>query len=327
MLDTVRTASERRANLGIGIRQRSGKRWRTVALGLGVLVGSGAAAAPGSAATPDLPGLVSPVTSEHHVGKVIFAELVTPDMAAAKRFYGSMFGWTFRDIPASSGMFAQASLNGDIVGGILQRKMPQGRRPAWLTFISSGTAPDSVDRLNAMAVQQGAKVLVQPHDIANFGRGALLADGQGAVFGLLASSSGDPADVQADPGEWIWSSLITTDPTADAGFYKSLFGYDVFTLPDAGDAQHLIVASDGFARASINPLPSDRPGVHPRWVNYIRVADAAATVAKVTAAGGQTVLAPRVDRHGSTIALVADPEGALFGLMEWPEDAAAESAK
>ncbi|MGI4745964.1 MAG: VOC family protein [Janthinobacterium lividum] len=312
---------------GSYVPQKSGRRLRSVMLGLAALVGSGFTTTPGFAAVPDLPGLVTPATAEHHTGKIVFAELVTPDMAAAKRFYGTMFGWTFRDIPASSGMFAQASLNGDVVAGILQRKMPQGRRPAWLTFISTGTAPDSVDKLKTLAVNQGAKVLVQPHDIANFGRGALLTDGQGAVFGLLASSSGDPADVLADPGEWIWSSLITTDPEADATFYKSLFGYDVFKLPGADDAQHLILASEGFARASINPVPTSQTAAHPRWVNYIRVADTAAMVAKVMAAGGETVLPPRVDRHGSTIALVADPTGALFGLMEWPEDAAAESAK
>ena len=327
MLNKVRTASDRPALADTYARLGSGKRLRGVVLGLGALIGSSVAPAPGFAATPDLPGLVTPATAEHHAGKIVFAELVTPDMAAAKRFYGTMFGWTFRDIPASSGLFTQASLNGDVVAGILQRRMPPGRRPAWLTFISTGIAPGSVDRLKTLAVNQGAKVLVQPHDIANFGRGALLADSQGAVFGLLASSSGDPADVLADPGEWIWSSLITTDPEADAAFYKSLFGYDVFKLPDVDDAKHLILASDGFARASINPVPTSQTATPPRWVNYIRVADTAAAVAKVAAAGGQIVLPPRVDRHGSTIALVTDPAGALFGLMEWPDEAAAESAK
>ena len=46
------------------------------------------------------------------------------------------------------------------------------------------------------------------------------------MFAVLASSSGDPPDRLADPGEWIWSALITTDPDTDAMFYKTLFGYD-----------------------------------------------------------------------------------------------------
>jgi len=33
---------------------------------------------------------------EQHVGKVIWLDLATPDPEIAKRFYGAMFGWTFR---------------------------------------------------------------------------------------------------------------------------------------------------------------------------------------------------------------------------------------
>jgi uncharacterized protein len=36
-------------------------------------------------------------TKEQHVGKVIFVELVTPDLAAAEHLYGGLFAWTFRD--------------------------------------------------------------------------------------------------------------------------------------------------------------------------------------------------------------------------------------
>ena len=52
------------------------------------------------AAPPPLPALVEPASQEHHVGKVIFVELVTPDIDAAKRFYADLFGWSFRDFQA-----------------------------------------------------------------------------------------------------------------------------------------------------------------------------------------------------------------------------------
>jgi predicted enzyme related to lactoylglutathione lyase len=41
--------------------------------------------------------------------------------------------------------------------------------------------------------------------------------------------------------------------------------------------------------------------------------------AKVTAMGGRVLVEPRVDRHGGMIAVVADPAGAPFGLMEWTD--------
>ncbi len=298
---------------------RPGGPRRLLVLAVAAATGCALAAGPGRAASSDLPGLVAPATTERHAGKMVFAELVTPDLAAAKQFYGGLFGWTFQ----GTGLFAQASLGGRVVGGIVQRPLPAGRQPGWLSFLAAG----NVEAADAAAVQHGAKLLFEPHPVANLGQEAVLADPQGAVFAVLASSSGDPADDLAQPGEWIWSSLITSDPAADAAFYKAVFGYDVFDLPDAQDAKHLILASGNYARASVNPIPASWTTGRPRWLSYVRVGDMKAMVAKVATLGGRVVLPPRIDRHGGEIALVADPQGALFGLLEWTDDAASGGAK
>ena len=44
-----------------------------------------------TAAPAQVPALSETATQEHHVGKIIFVELVTPDLAAAEHFYGSLF--------------------------------------------------------------------------------------------------------------------------------------------------------------------------------------------------------------------------------------------
>ena len=296
----------------------SGRLRRLLALGLAAAVGSGVAGS-ARAASSDLPGLVVPPSTERHAGKMVFTELVTPDLAGARQFYGGLFGWTFQ----GTGVFAQASLGGRLVAGIVQRPLPTGRQPGWLSFLAAG----DVEAADAVATQHGAKLLFAPHPIANLGREAVLADPQGAVFAVMASSSGDPADILAQPGEWIWSSLITTDPAADAAFYKTVFGYDVFDTQDPQDANHLILASGHYARASVNPIPASWTAGRPRWLSYVRVTDMTATIAKVGTLGGRVVLPPRLDRHGGEIALVADPQGALFGLLEWSDDAAGGSAK
>jgi predicted enzyme related to lactoylglutathione lyase len=147
------------------------------------------------------------------------------------------------------------------------------------------------------------------------------------VFTVLASSSGDPPDVLAAPGEWIWSSLITRDPDTDAAFYQMLFDYEVFELPAKEGNQHLLLASDNHARASVNTLPAKRPNAHPRWLNYVRVEDAVKMTAKVVALGGRVLVEPRIDRHGGKVAVVADPSGAPFGLLEWPDTESKEVPK
>ena len=276
-----------------------------------------ASAAPVMASPLQLPAIVQPASQEHHVGKVIFVELVTPDLSAAKQFYAGLFGWTFRDIQAGGTEYAEASLDGRPVAGLIHRDVPAGkqRQPAWLSFI----AVSDVDAAKEIALQHGAKVLFEPHSIPDRGREAVFADPQGAIFAVLASSSGDPPDVLAEPGEWVWSSLITSDPDTDAAFYQTLFDYEVFELPADEGAQHLMLASDNYARASANTLPANKPNMHPHWLNFVRVEDAVKMTEKLVALGGRVLVEPRVDRNGGKVAVVADPQGAPFGLLEWPD--------
>jgi predicted enzyme related to lactoylglutathione lyase len=281
--------------------------------------------APVLAAPLDIPALVEPASQDHHVGKVIFLELVTPDLAAAKRFYAGLFGWTYRDLRAGGTEYATAFLEGRPVAGLIHREVPAGehRQPAWLSFI----AARDVDAARNITLEQGGKVLVEPHSIPHRGRQAVFADPQGAIFAVLASTSGDPPDVLAAPGEWIWSSLITRNPETAAAFYQMLFDYDVFDLPTDEGPQNLLLASENYARGSVNPPPENNPNTHPHWLNYVRVDDAVATTARLVALGGRVLVEPRLDRHGGKVAVVADPLGAPFGLLEWPDSQTKEVPK
>jgi uncharacterized protein len=264
----------------------------------------------------ELPPLSAPATPEHHVGKIIWADLVTPDLQQAEQFYAGLFGWSFAPVAGNS-RYVVAMLDGDPVGGLLQRPVPSGqhRQPAWLTFI----AVADVDVVTRTATTHGAKVLSEPKTYPKRGRQAVFADPDGAVFAVLASSSGDPEDALAPTGGWIWSSLLVKNPDQEAKFYHSLFGYDVFDVPSEDNAKHVILSSDDYARAGLNSLPGDSMRRHPHWLNFVRVADAEAASAKAVALGGRVLVEPRMDRHGGKLAVVADPSGAPVGLMEWSE--------
>jgi predicted enzyme related to lactoylglutathione lyase len=235
-------------------------------------------------------------------------------MAVTKAFYSGLFGWTFTDVPVGSTLYSQAYLDGVPVAGAIQTPIASGdhRQPAWLSFMST---PD-VDATAALAVKNGARQLLAPRVIPGRGKEAIYADPQGAVFGLLTSERGDPADVSAAPGEWVWSALVASNPDQDAAFYQTLFNYDVYELPSEGPTLHLILASDHFSRASANGYPEHVDNVHSHWMNFIRVDDTVASAAKVQKLGGSVLVEPHVDRHGGKVAIVADPSGAPFGLME-----------
>jgi uncharacterized protein len=267
------------------------------------------------AADFELPALNTPPSIEHHVGKMVWADLVTPDLAVAEKFYGGLFGWTFHSVPAGNSDYAVAMLDGRPIGGLLQKAIPAGEhhQSAWLTFL----AVADVEGVKRMAVAHGAKVLADSRSYPFRGGQCVLSDPEGAVFAILASSSGDSPDYLPVTGEWIWSSLHAKDAGTEAAFYQDLFGYDVFEGPSDGDLEHLILSTDNYARASANSLPGGRR--HPHWLNYVRVDNVAGMTAKVIALGGHVLVEPRLDRQGGMLAVVADPAGAPFGLMEWSD--------
>jgi predicted enzyme related to lactoylglutathione lyase len=258
----------------------------------------------------DLPPIGDPANAEHHPGKIVWADLVTPDLAGAEHFYGGLFGWSFREIRAD---YAVAMLAGRPLGGILQRPIPanEKRQSAWLTFIA---VPD-VSAADRIALANGAKNLAPVKTYPRRGTQAVFADPSGAVFAMLASSSGDSPDYLATPGEWIWGSLLTSDPARSAQFYKAVFGYEVYDLPSDDDAQHVILASDDYARAGIHTLPAGHR--HSHWLNFVRVIDTKQATVQAVSLGGTVLVEPYVDRHGGHVAVIADPYGAPLGLLEW----------
>jgi len=273
----------------------------------------------------ELPPLVQPATHEHHPGKVIWADLVTPDLAGAKRFYAGLFRWTFNDIRTGDLDYSVALLDGVPVAGLVQRtRRPEERpQPAWLTFISV----QDVGEAMRVVLAHGGKVLAQPRSYPRRGRQAVFADPQGAVFAVLQSSTGDPQDVLAEPGDWIWSSLLTRDPDSDAAFYQAIFGYEVYELPHDDGLEHVLLSTDDYARASANALPVDASRLHPHWLNFVRVVNTRDAVAKVEVLGGRVLVAPHPDRHGGLVAVVADTAGAPFGLLEWTDRDSKEAVK
>jgi hypothetical protein len=64
------------------------------------------------AASFELPPLNSPPSNEHHVGKVVWADLVTPNLSSAEKFYGGLFGWTFQSIHAGDSDYVVATISG-----------------------------------------------------------------------------------------------------------------------------------------------------------------------------------------------------------------------
>lgn len=218
-------------------------------------------------------------------------DLVTPDLAEAEKFYGALFGWTFRPSGAPNSTYAVAFLGDRALAGIVRKAVPPGvqRQPAWLTFI----AVRDIGGARRATLAHGGKALTPIRTYAGRGTQAVFADPQGAAFAALQSSSGDGSDLLATPGDWIWAVLLTADAGSSADFYKAVFGYEVFDLPSKDGGQHLVLAADHYARAGIHTLPAGHRHAH--WIDFVRVADASRSAAQAVTLGGRLYIRDQAD--------------------------------
>jgi hypothetical protein len=267
--------------------------------------------ASGGAAALDFPPIG--VAGQYRPGKFVWFDLVTTDLAAARRFYGAVFGWQFRtagEAPASYTLVQDAGQN--IAGMFLHTPPPGATRGArWLSLISV----DDPAKVVGYVEQHGGTVLVPPATIAGRGTHVLFRDPQGAVFGVLKSASGDPADTPVADGDFFWVDLLTPDPARAAEFYRGFAAYDVSERELGPGVTRAVLASGGYARAGIASLPAAvrQPG----WLPYILVEDVAGTLDKARAAGGRVLVEPRADLLDGSLAVIADPSGGVLGIVNW----------
>jgi predicted enzyme related to lactoylglutathione lyase len=105
---------------------------------------------------------------------------MTSDPAKATAFYTQLFAWETAPMP---GMAYTIFRNGtDYAGGMLQAA--EGRPSMWVPYV---TVADT-DASAAAAVKLGATLCMEPADIPNVGRIAVLTDPAGATFGLWAQA-------------------------------------------------------------------------------------------------------------------------------------------
>jgi hypothetical protein len=190
-----------------------------------------------------------------------------------------------------------------------------GRRVTqWVDLMSV----DDVDLSAAQLKRAGGAIYFGPSTIPDRGRLAIVADPQGALFGLVRATGGDPPDQEPGIGDWLWTELWTKDTAASLSFYKALAGYAEQTVPGPSDPArpYTVLTRDGTPRAGLVPHPiPDRPT---NWLSYVRVDDVAAVVANAKSLGAQIALEPRPDLRNGSVALVVDPTGAAVVIQKWP---------
>ncbi|MEO7987494.1 MAG: VOC family protein [Gemmatimonadales bacterium] len=243
-------------------------------------------------------------------GTFCWADLGTPDAAAAKRFYTHLFGWSAEDRPMGpDAVYTMFHLDGRAVAALYQEQA--GAPPHWLSYISV----DAADEVARRASKLGGSVLMDAFDVLDVGRMALIQDPGGAVVALWEPKRHIGSGIVGEPNTLCWNELVTADTARAGKFFGELLGW-------RSDAQRLgDVAYTKFMRdgtTAVGGMMQIGPGagpVPPHWLIYFAVGDCDASATRARDLGARTVTPPADIPGAGRFAVLEDPQGAVFAII------------
>jgi len=122
------------------------------------------------------------------------------------------------------------------------------------------------------------------------------------------------------PGVPCWVDTTQPDPDAALPFYGGLFGWEFENVMPEGsdDGKYVIGRIRGGDAAAVASIPAGAPPMA-RWNTYVWVDSADETAAKARDAGGAVAMKPFNVMDAGRMAVLADPEGAVFCIWEAKE--------
>lgn len=230
----------------------------------------------------------------------VWVDLATPDAAAATQFYGDLFGWTATAPSEELGGYQNLSHEGRLVAGLT----PMGG-PIWMAHIGV----DDADAATAAVAQAGGRALYEPMDVADLGRLAICEDPGQAPFGLWQAGRHRGAEKTGTPVSLTWCERLGRGRDAAEAFYGAAFGWTVERQDVAG--VDYTVLSAGRPVAGAAEMEAD-----PHWLVWFEVAGLDAHAERAQALGGTLDAGPTDVPGVGRTAIVSDPHGARFGMLE-----------
>src|SRR5918993_1177057 len=216
------------------------------------------------------------------LGAPCWIDLYSSDTERAKDFYGRLFGWTTMDPGTEYGGYFLFQKEGKVVAGCMGNSGEQGFPDSWTTYLTT----DDVDRTVEAARANGAQVFVEPMDVTQNGRMAMVADPGGAAVGIWQPREVSGFEVRGEPGTPTWFELHTRAYDKSVAFYREAFGWDAHTMSDAPDFRYTTLGEGEAALAGIMDATAYRPEDLPAaWEVYFEVEDADTKVAEAVELG------------------------------------------
>lgn len=249
------------------------------------------------------------VVTKHEPGSFCWPELATSDSAGAKAFYRGLFGWDANDSPAGPDMiYTMLQKSGKSVGALYQMgPQMQGMPPHWNIYV----AVTSADAAAKKAKDLGGKILMEPFDVMDVGRMAIIQDEQGAIFSVWEAKKHIGAEVVNEPNTLCWAELDTTDTKSAEKFYTLLFGWGAKVSENYTEWQ-----LGGNSIGGLMTIPKEWGPVPPNWLVYFMVTDVDGTANKASSSGGNVIVPPMDIPKTGRFAVIQDPQHAVFAVFK-----------
>lgn len=248
-------------------------------------------------------------------GSFSWLELATTDQKAATRFYSELFGWKAEDRPMGPDLIYTILRSGgqDVAGayGLMKDQLENKVPPHWMLYVKVASADQAARR----AVELGGQQIVPPTDIPEAGRFAVVQDPTGAVISVFEAGKQPGMSSFGDIGALCWADLSTPNAEKASRFYADWLGW---TYETGKDGYRHIVNGTG-EHSMIGGIPGEihaPPGTPAHWLPYLHVADCKASAAKAAELGATAILPATLMPDVGTIAVLADPQGAVFALYQ-----------
>jgi len=241
-----------------------------------------------------------------------WVDLSSTDPAAARDYYGKLFGWKVDLAPdPGAGGYALATIDGKNVAGIGGTQDPHGPS-AWMVYIGSRDADATAIKVEAA----GGKVIAPPFDVLDSGRMGVFQDPTGAFISVWQPKNMQGADIMNAPNSFAWAELNARGVDKAKAFYTKVFGWTTKDSPmGEGQAIYTEFQLQGNSIAGGMEMMAMVPaGVPSYWLVYFGVGDVDKALKKGVELGGKG-LVEAMDFPGGRFAVVQDPQGAAFGLL------------
>lgn len=247
--------------------------------------------------------------SRYAPGTFCWSELSTTDLAGAKAFYGALLGWQADDLPLDGGNVYSMQLLGGAPVAAIAVQPPQQREAGVPSLWSSYVSVDSADAAAQRAKELGATVHAPAFDVMQAGRMAVIQDPQGAYVMVWEPRERVGAGLVNAPGALVWNELQSPDLDASAAFYGEMFGWSVQDAPGM-QPRYLSIKNGEANNGGMRELEAGTP---PSWLVYFGAEDLDVALARAQELGGVKLAGP-IDIQIAKLAVVQDPQGAVFAL-------------